>query len=525
MRLRRGGPPSPCEGAAQQEFFFPEETRGCSYAVCCEDYKNIFYLFILRASVKSRSNQPSVPAAPGMHRPQTAAPASDQRGVSCSLRLENQPDLAGASDAASGGAGKAGLRSPSPLLSPALSAGSFEPSELKCVNTLSGHHSGIRAIAVHGGRVFTGSYDNTIKVWNLDWGLCEATLEGHVAWVRCLLAHAREPLLFSGSDDGLIKVWRVGPAEHGCKLQTSLLGHCLQPALEPPPPAAANCRGTGGNGAEPEGPPSRPQSAGLVPRGSGSGGSGTGGGILSLAVDYTRGWLLAGSHGAIIYVWALPAFTLLLKLRGHRSAVKQLVLHGDCLLSGSYDRTIKMWSMQHRVSLSPSPLPLGILNGGLTLPARNPQGQSIGSISTRGSVWALAVHQSLAIGAVGDSSIKVWSLPGWSMAATLSGHRGLVLALDVQGDRLFSGSDDRSVRIWRLGSWRCERVLTGHNGGVVGLRVMNGCLISASNDSFIKVCNEMGFLWGEVLFGEGGGMLRGAPSQPRTNRSSLCGQK
>ena len=34
---------------------------------------------------------------------------------------------------------------------------------LKCVNTLSGHHSGIRVIAMASDRVYTGSYDNTIK--------------------------------------------------------------------------------------------------------------------------------------------------------------------------------------------------------------------------------------------------------------------------------------------------------------------------------------------------------------------------
>ena len=79
---------------------------------------------------------------------------------------------------------------------------------LKCVNTLSGHHSGIRVIAVATNRVYTGSYDNTIKVWNLDNGRCEATLEGHVAWIRSLFVHALEPLLFSGSDDGIIKIWR-----------------------------------------------------------------------------------------------------------------------------------------------------------------------------------------------------------------------------------------------------------------------------------------------------------------------------
>lgn len=85
---------------------------------------------------------------------------------------------------------------------------------LKCVNTLSGHHSGIRVIAVHHNRVFTGSYDNTIKVWNLDCGSCEATLEGHVAWIRSLFCHTRDPLLFSGSDDGVIKIWRTDIHEH-----------------------------------------------------------------------------------------------------------------------------------------------------------------------------------------------------------------------------------------------------------------------------------------------------------------------
>jgi WD40 repeat protein len=87
----------------------------------------------------------------------------------------------------------------------------FRPANLRCVNTLSGHHSGIRAIAIQQrtNRVFTGSYDNTIKVWNLDGGSCEATLEGHAAWIRSLYCHSTEPLLFSGSDDGEIKVWRT----------------------------------------------------------------------------------------------------------------------------------------------------------------------------------------------------------------------------------------------------------------------------------------------------------------------------
>lgn len=166
--------------------------------------------------------------------------------------------------------------SPSPL---------FRPSNMRCVNTLSGHHSGIRAIAIQprSNRVFTGGYDNTIKVWNLDGGLCEATLEGHVAWIRSLFCHANEPLLFSGSDDGEIKVWRTD----------------RQGELNESGGIQANA-----------------------------------GGILAITVDYENNWLLAGCYDSSIHVWALPNLDLLHILPGHRSAVRSLAIYNGCLISG-----------------------------------------------------------------------------------------------------------------------------------------------------------------------------------------------
>ncbi len=233
----------------------------------------------------------------------------------------------------------------------------FRPGGLKCVNTLSGHHSGIRAIAAQtcGGvtRIFTGSYDNTIKVWNLDdgAGTLEATLEGHTAWVRSLLPHAREPTLYSGDDSGTIRVWSTDVLE-------------VRDEIAPPSEPAAGRRRPSGehNG-----------------HGGGDGGNGSWGGILSLALAYEQGWLLAGAYDATICVWAIPScarrpraparrrrcaarpyltrrrcgrYALLYRLRGHRSSVRSLVVHNTAvLLSGSYDRTIKLWDLNDGCAL------------------------------------------------------------------------------------------------------------------------------------------------------------------------------
>ena len=350
----------------------------------------------------------------------------------------------------------------------------FRPSNLRCVNTLSGHHSGIRAIAGRSSFVYTGSYDNTIKVWNLDGGSCEETLEGHQAWVRSLFCHRTEPLLFSGSDDGEIKIWRTdNHSPHG--------------------DIRANA-----------------------------------GGILAITVDYDRNWLLAGCYDSSIHVWQLPACETLHILPGHRSAVKSLSIYNGCLLSGR-----QVASRRHRgrrrhahsppfvSSSSPPDLITSSTHHLITLPppsSRSPRPplrgpplaetrsydrtvklwdlvddcKCVGSLGTRGSVWALTVHEGMLLGAIGDSSIKVWRMDTWEQTTTLSGHRGLVLALAAYGDRLISGSDDRCIRVWRMGTWECERILTGHNGGVVGVCIVQGNLVSASNDSFIKVWNSTG---------------------------------
>ena len=53
----------------------------------------------------------------------------------------------------------------------------------------------------------SGSFDKTIKIWDINTKKCVQTLEGHASNVICLLLHS-SGLLISSSGDRNVKVWK-----------------------------------------------------------------------------------------------------------------------------------------------------------------------------------------------------------------------------------------------------------------------------------------------------------------------------
>jgi WD40 repeat protein len=82
--------------------------------------------------------------------------------------------------------------------------------ELKFTDILTeSHGSAVYTLVISDSddRLFSGSGDNTIKVWNTVSKTCITTLEGHKHWVYCLCLSPKQQMLFSGSYDTTIKVW------------------------------------------------------------------------------------------------------------------------------------------------------------------------------------------------------------------------------------------------------------------------------------------------------------------------------
>ena len=89
----------------------------------------------------------------------------------------------------------------------------------KCLDKMEGHTSVVDCLAVYGNKLFSGSHDSTIRVWDADTHKHLATLEGHTDDVRCLTLYGNK--LFSAGGDGTIRVWHADTHEH----LATLAGH------------------------------------------------------------------------------------------------------------------------------------------------------------------------------------------------------------------------------------------------------------------------------------------------------------
>merc|ERR1711907_658003 len=71
--------------------------------------------------------------------------------------------------------------------------------------TLRGHTSYVYCLTVVGDKVYSGSDDETIRVWDTGTHECMTTLRGHTSWVGCLTVVGDK--VYSGSGDKTIRVW------------------------------------------------------------------------------------------------------------------------------------------------------------------------------------------------------------------------------------------------------------------------------------------------------------------------------
>ncbi|KAI6028605.1 WD40 repeat-like protein [Pisolithus orientalis] len=86
---------------------------------------------------------------------------------------------------------------------------------------LEGHDHAVRALAARGRTLVSGSYDCTVRVWDIFTGECKWVLVGHTQKVYSVVLDLHRNIACSGSMDSTVRVWNLGNGQ----CQQTLTGH------------------------------------------------------------------------------------------------------------------------------------------------------------------------------------------------------------------------------------------------------------------------------------------------------------
>ncbi|KAF3986657.1 hypothetical protein FT663_03041 [Candidozyma haemuli var. vulneris] len=167
---------------------------------------------------------------------------------------------------------------------------SKDPDNPYLVAVLVGHTQSVRSVSGYGNIIISGSYDTTVRVWDLkEGGRCKHVLEGHNDRIYSTSLNYKTRRCYSGSMDSSINVWDF---EKG-KLLFSLEGHNS-----------------------------------LV-------------GLLELSEDY----LVSAAADSTLRVWNPHTGENYSKLKGHNSAITCFQHDSLRIVSGS-ERMLKLWDVK-----------------------------------------------------------------------------------------------------------------------------------------------------------------------------------
>jgi WD40 repeat protein/tRNA A-37 threonylcarbamoyl transferase component Bud32 len=153
-------------------------------------------------------------------------------------------------------------------------------------------------------------------------------------------------------------------------------------------------------------------------------------------------------------------------LSGHEGWVRavKFLKSGHVLVSGSYDRTLRLWNISEQQAYEVMSKHQGF-SSGVNAIATSPDGYTIAS----GNL---------------DKSIRFWDARSAEPTFALNGHEGQILALDFDptGLLLASASADRTVKLWNLENHNNTYTFTGHDAEVSAVAISSDGKIVVSGD-------------------------------------------
>ncbi|KAM0720132.1 hypothetical protein Q7P37_004268 [Cladosporium fusiforme] len=326
---------------------------------------------------------------------------------------------------------------------------------------LEGHGDHITAVAVSrdGKTVVSGSEDETMRVWDLTLGEEKQTLEARGYCITSVALSQDGEIVVSGSKDNTVRVWNLARGEEIRRFE----GH-------------SHC-------------------------------------VTAVAISQDSKTLVSGSEDHTLRVWDLATGEQKHKLEGHQHHVTSVALSQDnSAVSGSWDNTIRVWDLgsgKERQKLEGH-------DGFVTAVAFSKEGRMVASGSRDQTVrlWDLATGQNhklegqkleghddwvssvalsqdctMVVSGSEDKTIRLWDMTT-AEREKLEGHDDFVttVAFSWEGSVVASGSRDKTVRLWDLETDKKQK-LEGHDDHVATIAFSHDdkILASGSTDKTIRL--------------------------------------
>ncbi|KAF8065261.1 WD40 repeat-like protein [Lyophyllum atratum] len=104
-----------------------------------------------------------------------------------------------------------------------------------------------------------------------------------------------------------------------------------------------------------------------------------------------------------------------------------------------------------------------------------------------GGVLDLRIDEDWIVSCSKDAVIHVWNRKALALVRTLRGHEGPVNAVGLQSGRVVSASGDGKMILWDIKSGERIRTFEGHDRGLACIEFKDDLIVSGSNDCKIKV--------------------------------------
>ena len=192
-------------------------------------------------------------------------------------------------------------------------------------------------------------------------------------------------------------------------------------------------------------------------------------------------------------------------MAGHTDSVYCVQFDEQKIITGSRDRTIRVWDLNTnrcvKVIGGPTvrPVPGPRVLRTVDYPSFHhaeasvngtPYGHQIYHVPSdfhSASILCLQYDEEILVTGSSDNDLIVWDVSTYEPIQRLKQHQGGVLDVAFDADHIVSCSKDCTIVVWDRKTLKPLRTLTGHNGPVNAVQLRGNLLVSASGDGVARL--------------------------------------